>query len=263
MGMVLTATVLKEVSGVRIITFELMSNHVHFILYGTKEDVELYFTNLKLKLRRLLKISGKIVDLKGFKPNIIAIDDLESLRNQIVYTNRNNYLVDPSQTPFSYPYGANGYYFNPTAKALYRSRYGDLNTRERRDLVHSRDMNYPDSYCVVDNHFSPFSYCDIKLGEAFFRDARHYFYKVSRDIESYKEVASLTGDLTYYTDDELYAAAIVICRNEFGGMRPALLPTEQKKELATRLHYGYNANNKQISRLTKLSENFLCGMFGK
>ncbi len=238
-----------------------MSNHVHFILLGPRDAVAQYFKSLKTKLHLLLKISGKTVDLGTFRPNIIPIEELESLRNQIVYTNRNNYMVDPDQIPFSYPYGANSYYFNPAAKALFKSCFGCMTIRERRALIHSHDINYPGNYLVIDNYFSPASYCDIELGESMFRDARHYFYKVSRDIESYKDVAKLTGDTIFYTDEELFAVAIILCKKEFDGMKPTLLQMEQKKELARRLHYEYNASNKQIARLTKLSEVTLNSMF--
>ena len=204
-----------------------------------------------------------MVDLKGFIPNIIAIESLESLRNQIVYTNRNNYVVDPDQTPFSYPYGANGYFFNPAAKASFRCNYGNLTARERRAFVHSHDVNYPDTYLVTGNYFSPVSYCDIDFGEAMFRDARHYFQKVSRTVEAFKEIAALTGDNVFYTDDELFAVASAICKKKYDGIRPTLLPLEQKIELARKLRYDYNAGNKQLSRLTKIPETTLNSMFPK
>ncbi|MBR4659889.1 MAG: hypothetical protein IKO77_00455 [Bacteroidales bacterium] len=214
-GMVVTALCLRELPEVTIITFELMSNHVHFILHGPRAAVDRYFKSLKARLQLLLKISGRMVDLRGFIPNIIAIESLESLRNQIVYTNRNNYVVDPDQTPFSYPYGANGYFFNPAAKASFRCNYGNLTARERRAFVHSHDVNYPDTYLVTGNYFSPVSYCDIDFGEAMFRDARHYFQKVSRAVEAFKEIAALTGDNVFYTDDELFAVASAICKKKY------------------------------------------------
>ena len=38
----------------------------------------------------------------------------------------------------------------------------------------------------------PYSYCDIKFGMSLFRDAHHYFSMVSKNIESYSEVAPMT-----------------------------------------------------------------------
>lgn len=40
------------------------------------------------------------------------INDLKALREAIVYVNRNGYVVNPSHTPFSYPWGTGRYYFN-------------------------------------------------------------------------------------------------------------------------------------------------------
>ncbi len=260
-GMLAAAICLHDSPNVRILTFEWMSNHVHLILLGINEEIRAFFLLLKTRLKRMLKQRGRIVDLSGFTPKLIAVDSLESLRNQIVYVNRNNYLVDPRYTPFSYPYGANGCYFSGSPVAFGERRYDELSFREKRELLHSHNLDYPGEYRVRGHYFSPASFCDIALGESLFRDARHYFHKISRDVESYREVAAVVGDSIYYTDDELVSLVYGICMKEYGNAKPTLLPIAEKQKLARKLHFDYNASNEQIGRILKIHISVLESMF--
>lgn len=261
-AMTLVAMCAYDCPNVQVITFELMSNHVHFILCGSESDVMAFFTLFRKRLLRYLTTRYGPTDLSNFvceKP--IPIETVESLRNQICYTNRNNYVVDPDQTPFSYPYGANSYYFMPGAKRLNGKRFGDLTLRGKRSLIHARETDYPAEYVITDGYFSPMNYCRLDLGEAVFLDARHYFNKLAKDIESYREIAAIVGDSIYYTDDDLFEVVKRICNDNYAGQRPKLLAKNEKIELARKLHYDYNADNAKISRLLKLPKTVVDQLF--
>lgn len=94
-----------------------------------------------------------------------------------------------------------------------------------------------------------------------FRDARHYFFKVSREIEGYKEIAEALCEQVFYTDDELNAVIYKTCKDLFDGQRAILLPQADKIELARKLHFDYNADNGQIARLLKLPPSTVDAMF--
>ena len=70
----------------QLVTFELMNNHVHFIMSGTGEGCLEFFGCFKQRLMRVLKRLGKAVDLSGFSAKILPIETLRDLRNEIVYT---------------------------------------------------------------------------------------------------------------------------------------------------------------------------------
>ena len=238
-GMTLVAMCAHDCPDVQIITFELMSNHVHFVICGTKEQVLAFFALFKKRLVRYFASIGKKVDLTHFVcEDPIAIDNVESLRNQIGYTNRNNFVVDPDQTPFSYPFGANSYFFTPVNKARKEKCFEDLTVREKRMLLHTK-----------------------KIGEGVFRDARHYFNKLSKNIESYKDIAAVLGDSIYYTDDELDDILYRIRVERYGGQRIALLKKSDKLDLARELHFDYNADNGKISRLLNLDKSIVDELF--
>ena len=57
---------------VRIITFELMSNHIHMILNGEAEDCLELFERFKARLRRILKTNGRIINWDAFKADILS-----------------------------------------------------------------------------------------------------------------------------------------------------------------------------------------------
>jgi REP element-mobilizing transposase RayT len=253
--MTLIAICSYEFKNLQIITFEVMSNHLHILMCGSRDEVLAFHDMLKRKLRMYFTKLGNPVDLNRFGcANVIPADSLDSFRNQIVYINRNNYVVDPDHTPFSYPFGANSYYFSPFAYLRTNGTFGDLFIENRRKLVHSRNIDYPDSWLLFDGYISPLNYVRFDIGEGIFRDARHYFHKISRDIESYKEVAALLGESVYYTDDEISTIIFRICKQNYNCEKPALLPSNAKLELARTLHFDYNADNKKIARFLKIDK---------
>ena len=77
---------------VRIITFELMSNHIHLILNGEAEDCMRLFERLKARLKRILKTHERAIDWRKFQAKILPITTLDALRNEIIYVNRNAFV---------------------------------------------------------------------------------------------------------------------------------------------------------------------------
>lgn len=252
-AMTLVALCAYDCPDIRIITFELMSNHVHFVLFGEEEACLRFFVLFKLRLKKYYEIQKMAVDLSAFEAKTVPIPSLDSLRNQIGYTNRNNFVVNPAYTPFSYPYGAGNCYYLPVNIKRADTRFGQLTFRKKRMLLHSHQMDYPADYAIIDGYISPASCCAIAFGEHVFRDARHYFFKISKEIEGFKEIAEMLGESVFYSDDELGAVIYKICKDQYDGQRATLLPHKDKIEVARRLHFEYNAGNNKIARLLKLS----------
>lgn len=258
----LVAVCAHSFPAVQIVTFEVMSNHLHLLACGHMDEITAYFELLGKKLRLYFIRRGEKVDLKRFEcANLIAAETLDSCRNQIVYINRNNYVVDPDQTPFSYPFGANSYYFTPANKQHSEGTFGQLNKLDRRQLLHAREIDYPETWIMQSGFISPVNYVRLDIGEGMFRDARHYFHKVSRDVESYREIAAQLGETIYYTDDELISVVFRICRQSYDIATPALLPASAKIDIARTLHFDYNADNGKIARLLKLERAAIDALF--
>ena len=217
---------------VEMLTFEIMNNHLHIIASGKRERCLLMFEILKDKLRRVMSKMGRTVSWDKFIANIIPIPDLKALRNEIIYAHRNAFVADSRHTPYSYAWGGGCAYFNPIINEL----------------------------SVKDRVYIP-SFCNIKLGEAMFTDARQYFYGLTRNAETFSQIAERLKDKIFLTDDEMYQAAVQQCETEFQTRQLATLAPEQKIALAKTLHFKYKASNQQLRRLLKLDMVILLELF--
>lgn len=261
-GMNLFGVCVVSTPGVKIYTFELMNNHLHSVVEGEETAVRQFFESYKLKLQRYFAKSDRVVDLRGFECSLFRIENLQSLRNEIVYANRNGFLVRSDCTPYSYPWGANMCFYNLALKYLPSVPYKDLSVREKRKICHSNDVNIPDDGLMVfEGVLLPSSYCLISEAEKFFRDAHHYFHLLTRNFEAYSEIAKRMHDSLFLTDDELYAAISVISRKRYNVAQPSLLPGRDKIELAKCMHNDYNASNRQIRSILKIQAELVDELF--
>ena len=246
-GMNLLAWCAARHKNVLVLTFALMSNHIHLVCACSEDELPEFFSAFKRRLQRYL--SDRSSDLHGFNPNIISIENLRSLRNTIVYVNRNGYVINPVHTPFSYPWSAGCSFFNHRQKGMTISR---LTVAERRSLFRCRDCDVPDTYELLDGHICPHSFCDILTGESFFRDAHQYLNLVTKNIEAMEEMTALVNDSVYLTDDEVFSAVLNFCRETFKISSIRELSRSQKREIARKMHFSYHSSNEQIRRILGL-----------
>lgn len=257
-ALAVTAMLFKKV---RIITFELMSNHIHLILSGYSEDCLEFFVMFKARLKRVLSSYERIINWDCFCAEILSIDSVAALRNEIIYVNRNGFLVNPQYTPFSYPWGGGGAYFTPSLKMLPAKSVRELGCNKARKLTHYRDVKYLEGLTFIgDIAYIP-SFCRTDIGESMFRDARSYFNSLTRNSEAFSQIAERLKDSIFLTDDELYAVAVRYADKTYGNKQLALLSSDQKIQLSKELHFRYNASNQQIRRLVKLDMRILNELF--
>ena len=250
-------------NSVDILTFELMSNHVHFVLQGNKDDIEKFFKFFYLKLRRILLRQKRVSDLGGFEYSFHLVESENYLKNLILYVNRNGYVANINETPYSYEWGANKYFFNEFLLFESKLMLNSMYKRERDDYFHTKNISFPDNYYMVNGYISPKCYCKIEECESLFRNAHQYFILLSKNVESFKEIAQISGDRIIYTDEEVYSACIYFARKNFEKAKIGSLDKNEKIELAKHLHFNYNASNKQISRLLKMEDSLLAAIFPK
>lgn len=231
---------------IKIIAFEIMSNHFHFVLSSKSEiEINMFFRFIKKRISRFIPA------IRNVELSLKQIDNLNSLRNNIVYTNRNGYVSNTDYTPFSYPWGTGKYYFQdiPCQK-----QYSDINIVQRRLMFRGRAPELPDDWRVINGLIVPTSFCSISLGMSMFRDAHHYFSMISKNVESYREIASELDDEEFMTDSELYNLMYRVVNEEYQLSSIHELTKSQKLDLAKTLRFKYRSSNGQICRLTGLSQ---------
>lgn len=260
-GMWILATAACSVEDAVILTFEIMANHVHLIMSGRKESCLRLFEIFKSRLRRVMKRLGRIIDWELFDASIIPIDSLRSLRNEIIYTNRNAYVASPNHTPDSYPWGGGCVFFNEWTKYLPVKAISSLSFDKARELTHSRDIHaYKGLKLIGKRVFIP-SFCRTDIGESLFTDARSYFNRLTKNIEAFSEIAKRLKDSVFLTDDELYSVTISYISDEYNQRQPSGLSPQQRIDTARHLKNTYNATKQQLRRILRLEERILTELF--
>lgn len=260
LGMTLLAVCAVLSPWVELVTFELMSNHVHLIMRGDREECLALFETFKRRLRRVFTKMGRVVDWGRFQPHVIEIETLKALRNEIIYANRNAYVANCQHTPFSYPWGGGWAYFSPVVSLLPIKSVLELGCNRVRMLTHYRDVSDLASLKFVgDVPFIP-SFCRIDIGERMFQDPRSYFHLLSRNAEAFSQIASRLKDTVFLTDDEMFVVA-ARCAAEMFSSKLNVLTPDQRIQLARKLHFDYNASNQQLRRVLKLDVSILNEMF--
>jgi len=259
-GMGLMGMVACLFSDVQILTFEIMSNHLHLTATGTETRVLQFFDCFKKVLSKVFIIMGRLVAWKSFTARIRKIETLQDLRNVIIYNNRNGSVVSDEYTPFTYPWGANRYYYNPDIKQLAQRLAKRMSVREMRKMSHSHSFDKIHNLLSFEGYAMPLSFCSIETGEKMFRDSSHYFNALSKNVESNKQIAKEIGESVYYTDDELFSVIVKHSNENYSIPAPSLLPSAAKIELAKLMHNEYNASAKQLQRMLKLPQSVVMSL---
>ena len=261
MGMWCLAAAQHLCKSVRVITFELMGNHIHLILAGAKEDCIKVFDLFAARLKKAFPKRQRAIDWGKFKMDILPIESLQALRNEIIYANRNAFVANPAYTPDSYPWGGGCAYFNPWLKHLVTTPLNELPILTQRALLHTKKIAPLADLKVIDSMpFIP-SFCDIQLGESMFRDARSYFNSLTRNAEAFSQIASRLKDTIFLTDEELYSVLCSHINKEYSVKTLSQLSAQQKIDTARYMHFHYNATNQQLRRMLRLDIAILEEMF--
>lgn len=251
-GMWCLAAALHLNKDVKALTFELMTNHIHLILAGQRNNSIKAFEIFAARLKKAFPKRERAIDWSLFKMDILPIENLQALRNEIIYANRNAFVANPAYTPDSYPWGGGCAYFSPWLKHLTTSPLGELPILAQRSLLHTKDIEpLADLRQMNSMPFIP-SFCNITLGESMFRDARSYFNSLTRNAEAFSQIASRLKDSVFLTDDELYSVLSSFISKEYSVKVPSELSARQKIETARHLHFNYNASNQQLRRMLRI-----------
>jgi len=101
-----------------VLVFILMSNHVHFVLYGAREEVEAFVN--EFKKRYSVYYSARWGIKKFLKHNGLDIKEIpyndEAPERAIAYVQMNCVAANICLHPGQYPWGTGNCFFNPTAR---------------------------------------------------------------------------------------------------------------------------------------------------
>lgn len=256
-------------SRVVVLAFCIMDNHVHFVLYGTREDCEAFtkeFLNLTAHYN-----SRKHANRQGASSIPVssqAIEDEEYLINAICYDLRNPPVNGLKYTFFDYPWSSGPLYFRsssvwsapiwkscieglpPAATDCFNVRKAaDIGARERRRLLGS-NQDIPGEWVLFDGIILPSCYIPVGVVEALFRSHRAFNYFIGRSREKDMENMMGTWSSLGLQDTEMRQHRDEETAKLFGTRKIRSLSIGQRVEVAKILRRKYMTSVKQIARVT-------------
>lgn len=245
----------------KILAFAIMSNHLHFILEGSREECLAFFQEIKARLMRYYRRHGRGDIIKKIETDPIPILNLKQLRDEIVYVVRNPFVIRTDVNPLAYRWCSGRLYFNPFLDTTGKSA-AKLSVREKRHLCSSKtDLKLDERLLVQDGVANPASFVDYKRAMDFFDNARQFMMWMFKNVEGQVEASRRHGERPNLNDDEMISITFKLCRGEYAANSPREMAMEDKKQLALKLKNEYSASNGQIARCVNLPLHIVNSMF--
>ena len=237
---------------ISILAFCLMSNHFHFILYGTYEECRIFVQEYKRKCAmRMRRSAGEVKGLKGVQVQIDEIDSMEYLRNAIAYVLRNPLAAGIFLMPYHYPWSSASLYFSNHA-VMGGELLCAMSERKRNRILKSC-LSVPDNYRIdAQGVILPGCYVDVQAVERIFGHPSRLMHFLARKIESDIELHMGIADKVIMTDQDILTQLPVLIREHFSKDCLEQLSVEQRIKLCPLLKRNFGAGAKQIARLTRL-----------
>lgn len=246
-----------------VLVFILMSNHVHFVLYGTRAEVEA-FVNF-FKGRYSIYLSRKYGTKEFLRRNSLDIREIsekevESLERVLAYVQVNCVAANICLYPGQYPWGTGSAFFktgweragSPTVNLC---RLGNLSGRERIRLLHSGDaLKLPDDWLLSDAGFVlPESYVDVKRVESIFRNPRRMQYFLNSSSKARKRLEAEDENLPAFRDQVILGALPDLLQSLFQKPAFGALSTPEQAETLRQIRFRFSASVHQAAKVCGLS----------
>jgi len=250
-----------------VLAFILMSNHVHFVLYGTRQDVEAFVNGFKGRFSHYL---GRKYGVKEFlrrnKLDIkeISEDEAEALERAIAYVQMNCVAASICLYPGQYPWGTGSTFFQAgwdgrssgSRHAAQKYRLlGDLSGRERIRLMHSRAaLKLPNAWLLSESGFVlPESYVDVNHVESVFRSSKRMQYFLSSSSKARKRLEAEDVKLPAFRDQVILGALPDLLQSLFQKPAFGALSTQEQAETLRQLRFRFSAGIHQAARVCGIS----------
>ena len=247
-------------TGISVLAFVLMDNHVHFVLYGTMPQCKEFVNMYKRLMGRWIRIRYDISDhLRQLPVDIMRIDTEERLLNTLAYLDRNSVVAGFQYLPGEYPWGSARYVFKSDVDEHNYKPVSEFASRELRNLLKTRVVLPGDWLIDGNGMISPMSFVDIRRVESYFKSPVRYTYFLAKKLEGVVEQELEHSQKTFIPDKELRPIVERLAQQTFGVETVKDLDVNSRLALARKLRYDYASTLKQISRMVLLDKSLLEG----
>lgn len=244
-----------EMPEVTVLAFVLMSNHVHFVLKGNREEVVRFlrqfkhrysiYYGLKYGIKEFLR--GNSLDIKPIPP------EDEAIEKAIAYVQMNCVSANICAHPSQYLWGTGNTFFNPAPTGGKCLR--DMSGRARKRWLHSdSDQSLPGNWRFCeDGYILPAFYVDVTGVEACFRSPRRMNWFLVNSSKAKKRMESQDEHLPAFRDQSILAGLPDLYRSLFQKDTFGQLNEEEKTEALRQIRFRFSADANQIARVCGLT----------
>lgn len=247
-------------TGVKVISFVLMDNHVHFVLWGTMSRCKAFITLYKQLTGTWIHVRYGLNDfLKLLPTNILLLDTEERLLNTIAYIDRNPVVSGYRYLTTEYQWGSARYVFKNSRKEIDVKPLSTLSRRCQRSMLGTRVVLPGDWRIDGKGMICPDSFIDASVIESYFKTPARYSYFLSKKLEGVVEHELESSQRTFIPDIELRKIVRKMVSQDFGKDSITELDVNARLAIARKLRYSYASTLKQISRMVHLDRTALEG----
>lgn len=242
--------VLSVVTGIRILAFILMSNHVHFVLECSSEEAKIFFDKLKrLYGAYYQRKYGKHEPLRRNPADYRELKlSKESLERAIAYVLMNCVAANICSSADGYPWSSVSCIFNlniPTGKPI-----GSLSRHSQKKVIKSK-VELPAKYILGERgYILPQSYVKKDFVESLYRTPRRFNYFLGNSSKAKKHLEKNASPS--FTDQIISAASRDLCRSLFRKPSIEEMTAEEKTELMRQIQRRFSADPSQLARIFEL-----------
>ena len=235
-----------------VLAFILMSNHVHFVLNGRREDAVAFVESFK---QRYSLYYQKKYGVKEFlRRNGLDIKEIpydnEAPEKVISYVQMNSVAANICAFCNQYPWGTGNLFFNATTpKGI---KLGNMSERARQKALHSNFTKLPEHWILGDDgYILPCCYVDVKAVEQLFRTPKRMQYFLHSSSKARKRLENTC--LPAFRDQVILAAIPDLCQSLFQKDSFSALTEEEQSEFLRQLRYRFSADINQLARVCGLT----------
>ena len=250
-GMNLLAVVCSAFPQLKLLAFVLMSNHVHFVLYGTEKQAKKFIDMYKNLVSRYVRTHyGEVKYLRHLLTTVSEVTlENEGLKRLIAYVLNNPVKAGVNCVATGYEWSSARCYFNQINLTADMVPIGSLSVRQQRKTLHSYHK-LPDNWQLNSSGYvDPSAYVDYQTVERLYYSSRSFEYFLSASLSLRKGIAE---NITF-SDSMLYSAINELLDKKFSVSSVSELDEFLRRNLIKDLKNRFSASSKQLARVTGMT----------
>lgn len=245
--------VCQLLTGVKVVAFVLMDNHLHLLLFGSRRMCMRFIHTYKVLTGKWIgRKYGKSGHLRGLPVEVILVKDEEELMDLISYIDRNPLRAGFRYLPTEYRWGSARYVFK-IMQRIEAEAVSDIGLNAVRRKMHTR-VKLPKDWLV--DEFGMYvpdkTFLDVEKIQSVYKSPARYAYFMAKKLEGKVELSMARNGKVFLSDKELRPVVAEISMKMFNKADARVLDVNSKLQIAKELRRSYACTVKQIGRMLGL-----------